>query len=180
MGVPNMPAELVLTVISRDRPGIVEAVAELVSDHSGNWIDSAMSRLGGEFAGILRISVPARCKDSLIQALSGLGKQGIAVTWRPNEAPRVVSGTKARLTLTGQDHAGIVRDVSHVLTSHGVNVDDLRTEVFAGSMTGEAMFSADAEVILPDELDVDDLRDALELIANDIMVDIDLTEAEAG
>lgn len=175
-----MPVELVLTVISRDRPGIVEAVAELVSDHSGNWIDSAMSRLGGEFAGILRISVPERCKDALVQALSGLAEQDIVVTWRPSGEPRAVSGTKARLTLTGQDHTGIVREVSHVLARQGVSVDDLRTEVFAGSMTGEAMFSADAEVVLPDGLDVDDLRDALELIANDIMVDIDLTEAEAG
>ena len=174
-----MPEELVLTVISRDRPGVVETVAEVVSDHSGNWIDSAMSRLGGEFAGILRISVPTRCKDALVAALPKLAEKDISVTWRASEGDSSIDGPRAHLTLTGQDHAGIVRDVTQVLAAQGVSVDNLRTEVFTGSMSGEAMFSADAEIILPGSLDVDDLRDALELLANDIMVDIDLQEAAA-
>ena len=43
-----MPVELVLTAIARDRPGIVEALADVVTRHSGNWVDSSMARLGGE------------------------------------------------------------------------------------------------------------------------------------
>ncbi len=50
-----MDANLVLTVIAEDKPGLVESLASIISEHSGNWVDSAMSRLGGEFAGIQRV-----------------------------------------------------------------------------------------------------------------------------
>ena len=52
-----MTTYLVLTIIGEDRPGIVESLAEIISDYSGNWLESSMSQLAGKFAGILRVSV---------------------------------------------------------------------------------------------------------------------------
>ena len=54
-----MPTPLVMTIIGPDRTGLVESVARVVAEHGGNWLESRMSRLGGEFAGILRIELPA-------------------------------------------------------------------------------------------------------------------------
>ena len=48
---------LVLTLIGPDRAGLVEAVAAVVADHGGNWLESRMSRLAGQFAGILEVEV---------------------------------------------------------------------------------------------------------------------------
>ncbi len=166
--------EMVLTVIARDRPGLVEALAEVIIAHGGNWVDSAMSRLGGEFAGIVKISVPEAQIESLKSALEALGHQGIRVTFETNTPSPPPAGTKARLGIMGQDHKGIVRDVSRVLAEKSVNVDSLNTVVFTGSMSGEAMFSAKADIVLPDELDLDDLCEALEEIAGDLMVDVEL------
>ena len=45
-----MTTYLVLTIIGEDRPGIVESLAEIISDHSGNWLESSMSQLAGKFA----------------------------------------------------------------------------------------------------------------------------------
>ncbi len=173
-----MSKTYVLTALSHDRPGVVEQLAQVVADHSGNWIDSAMARLGGEFAGILRVTVPDESVIALEKALFDLANDGITVLWQHDETRPTGPGRAARIELTGQDHTGIVRDVSHVLTEHGVSVDRLDTSIFSGSMSGEAMFSAVADINLPDSLDVGDLRDALELIANDIMVDIELKEIE--
>src|SRR5258708_1142979 len=50
-----MQLSLVMTVIGEDRPGLVDSVAGIVADHGGNWLESRMSRLGGQFAGILRV-----------------------------------------------------------------------------------------------------------------------------
>ncbi len=50
-----MAVELVLTVIARDRPGLIKDLSETIAMHGGNWVDSSMARLGGEFAGILRV-----------------------------------------------------------------------------------------------------------------------------
>ena len=53
-----MQRALVMTVIGQDRPGLVDTIAGLVAGHAGNWLESRMSRLGGQFAGILRVEVP--------------------------------------------------------------------------------------------------------------------------
>lgn len=172
-----MAVELVLTAIARDRPGVVEALADVVAGHSGNWVDSSMARLGGEFAGILRVSVEDDRVGALEAALAGLGAQGIDVTVRRDRAPAATAGRHARLALTGLDHPGILLEVSRILAQHAVSIDELRTSVFPGSMGGEPMFSAHADVVVPEALELAALREALERIAHDIMVDIDLTEA---
>ena len=52
-----MQSRLVLTLIGKDRPGLVEALAATVAEHGGNWVESRMCRLGGEFAGVLRVEI---------------------------------------------------------------------------------------------------------------------------
>lgn len=171
-----MSVELVLTILSRDHPGIVEALADTIAAHSGNWIDSSMARLGGEFAGILRVSAPKENIEDLVDALKGLSKRDIEVTVHRDRTAPPQGGHKVRLSLTGLDHPGIVLEVSRVLTGFDANIVELHTESFTGSMGGEAMFSANAQIILPETLDTDELRNALERIAHDIMVDIELEE----
>ena len=50
---------LVLTVFAPDKPGQVERIAQCIAEHGGNWLESRMSRMAGQFAGILRVGVPA-------------------------------------------------------------------------------------------------------------------------
>lgn len=177
-GTKNMPVELVLTILSRDQPGVVEALADTVTAHSGNWIDSSMARLGGEFAGILRVSAPEENIDALVKALTGLSEKGIDVTLRRDRAAATQQGGhRVQLSLTGLDHPGIVLEVSRALAGFNANIEELRTETFTGSMGGEAMFSANAQITLPETLNMDEVREALERIADDIMVDIELEEA---
>ena len=60
---------LVVTVIGRDRPGLVESVSAAIEAQGGSWVESRMSRLAGQFAGILRASVPEAGVDALSEAL---------------------------------------------------------------------------------------------------------------
>jgi glycine cleavage system regulatory protein len=82
------------------------------------------------------------------------------------------------LNLTGVDHPGIVREVWSALARHGVSINELYTEVRRGSMTGEPLFIAQAIVIPPTGLATDALRTELERIANDVMVELALTESD--
>ena len=82
-----MELPLVMTVIGRDRPGLVEAIASLVVEHHGNWLESRMCRLGGEFAGILRIQLPAENEPELLLALRKLEEQGINIVVKADHAP---------------------------------------------------------------------------------------------
>ncbi len=176
-----MQTALVMTVIGRDRTGLVESVARLVAENGGNWLESRMCRLGGEFAGILRVHIPNEKTQALIQALESLKAQGLTVITRPDQAASTLKRERlASLELVGQDRPGIVQHVSAVLTSQGVNVEELTTERTSAPMSGESLFRAAARLRLPDSCVVSDLRKELETVAGDLMVDISFVELPAN
>lgn len=168
-----MQLSLVMTMIGPDRPGLVEAVAAIVTEHGGNWLESRMSRLGGHFAGILRVEFPAQKEDAIVRALQNLESTGLSVVIHldrqkltPSEQPL------SSLEIVGHDRPGIVREISRVLAGHSVNVEDLNTERASAAMSGEMLFKAKAKLKIPASCDVNGLRQALEKIAGDLIVEI--------
>lgn len=174
-----MQRALVMTVIGQDRPGLVETVANLVTEHGGNWLESRMARLGGQFAGILRVQLPVDKEAGLLQALQELQERGLTITAHPDTAP-VPSG-KAKmydLELVGQDRPGIVRQISGALADFGINLEELETECGSAAMSGETLFKAHAQLSIPAESDLNAIRQTLERIAADLIVEITLAQAD--
>src|SRR2546429_5453896 len=83
-----MQLSLVMTVIGRDKPGLVDSLAGIVAEHGGNWLESRMSRLGGQFAGILRVQVPAEKEATLVGALQQIQPAGLYVLGHPDRDDR--------------------------------------------------------------------------------------------
>lgn len=173
-----MASSLVLTVIGPDRPGLVEALSRTVAAHGGSWEASRMARLAGQFAGILEVRVPEDRTAGLFEALHGLQVHGLRVLVEESSIPvEVVEQRTLRLELIGQDRPGIMRHVSSALAAAGVNVVELSTGCSSAPMSGEMLFNATALLQHPLGRSVDELRDALERIAEDLMVDIQLAES---
>ena len=174
-----MLATLVMTIIGADRPGLVQLIATRVADHGGNWLESRMCHLGGQFAGILRAEVPAARVDELVKALQTLESAGLNVTIHTESgaAPSAI-GSVAALELVGQDRPGILRLVAGVLAAHGVNVEELASERVSAPMGGGTLFKARATVLMPPGTSLGALRGDLERIASDLMVDLNLRPAE--
>jgi glycine cleavage system regulatory protein len=169
----------VMTIIAADRPGLVDSVAQLVAKHKGNWLESRMSRLGGQFAGILRVTVPQAEELPLIQALEELRTQGLTIVVH-QDAP-VAAPPKCRtnvLEIVGQDRPGIVRQISHALAVRGINVEELHTECASAAMSGETLFKARARLSIPESCDTAKLRQELERIAADLIVEIALEDVK--
>ncbi len=168
---------LVLTAIGPDRPGLVELLSKTIAAHDGNWLESRMAHMAGKFAGILRLSVPSHNADSLTTALSGLAQSGLKVTVETSDTEAVQAGRRTlRLELVGHDHPGIVRELSHALSARGVNVEELLTEVQSAAMSGEMLFRADARLCLPENMQVAELRQTLEDVADVLTVEISLED----
>lgn len=172
--------DLVLTLIGPDRPGLVESVAARVAAHGGNWLESRMAHLAGQFAGILRVEVPADKVAALRAALAELEAQGLRIVAQGGAAPAAGGMRVMELQAVGQDHPGIVRDISQVLLRHGVNIEELTTDRLSAPMAGGQLFSARARLHVPASLDADRLRRDLETIADDLMVDLTLVQAVIG
>lgn len=170
-----MLATLVMTVIGADRPGLVQMVAARVADHGGNWLESRMCRLGGQFAGILRVEVPRERRDELVNALRTLEVDGLRVIIHAEGAALVTAhGALASVELVGTDRPGILRSVSGVFAAHGVNVEELASERVNAPMDGGTLFQARATVLVPPNVKLSDLRTDLEKIAADLMVHLKL------
>ncbi|MEO6567564.1 MAG: ACT domain-containing protein [Opitutaceae bacterium] len=182
-----MLATLVMTVIGADRPGLVQMVAARVADHGGNWLESRMCRLGGQFAGILRVEVAPERRDELLNALRTLEVDGLRVIIHADAG--VLSETRARaqaedramprgtlvtVELVGTDRPGILRSVSGVFAAHGINVEELASERINAPMDGGMLFQARATLLVPAAVKLADVRTDLEKIAADLMVDLKL------
>ncbi len=172
-----MNRSLVITLIGPDRPGLVEVVAQTVSAHEGNWLESRMSRLAGQFAGILRVEVPENRSEALGRALAALASQDLRVVVE-SSAEGKTSGKEHHLVLqlVGTDRPGIVREISQALAKRGVNFDELHTEISTAPMSNERLFHATANLRVPPSLSIPDLRSHLEMISIDLIVDIDFAE----
>ena len=166
-----MTVTAVLTVVARDRPGIVRSVAAAVAAEDGNWIDSSLARLGGEFAGIIRVDVARARLSSLEARLARLAHEGVQVSVRTTgrSAP---TGRRARLSLTSVDQPGIVHEISDVLARLGISIERFDSQVEPGSMSGAPLFVATADLVLPEELSLVTAQDAIEALAGDLMADL--------
>jgi glycine cleavage system regulatory protein len=175
-----MQRSLVMTVIGEDRPGLVDSVASIVAEHGGNWLESRMSRLGGQFAGIVQVEVPAEKEQPLAGALKNLAARGLNVVVH-SDRPQSAAAERpvSVLEIVGQDRPGIVRQISHALASFGVNVEELHTECASAAMSGETLFKARARLSIPESCNIPELRRTLEKIAADLIVEISL-EAPAN
>ncbi len=170
-----MSRYLIITVLGDDRPGLVEAVSQVIAAHGGNWLESRMARLAGKFAGVLRASVPDTQTERITHALEELETHGLrllldwSTQYEPAEQHRWLT-----LDLLGTDRPGIIHEIAHALAERGINIDELYTAYHSAPMSGETLFKATALLRLPLDEGVVALQEHLEHLAHDLMVDIHL------
>jgi len=159
-----------------DRPGLVETLSSIISEHQGNWLESRLSHLAGKFAGIVHLQVSNSHVDALRQALEALQQQGWVINIEQSQVQEIATNnpTQMQLNIVGNDRPGIVKEISQVLSTLQVNVLDLATHFESAAMSAEALFKTQARVQLPKQLDEDELRDKLENLSNDLMVEVKL------
>jgi methionyl-tRNA formyltransferase len=175
-----MNVSLVITVIGPDRPGIVRMLADRGRQFDANWAESRMASLAGQFAGIVRWEIPAANAESMIAALRELEASNLRIVI--TQAPTTQGMGDRRLInleLVGHDRPGIVQEVSRALLDRDVSIEELETEFTSGAWSGEKLFKAVALLSVPHTLTVEALRNALEALANEFMVDLSAHEESA-
>lgn len=167
-----MKCYLIMTVLGSDRPGLVSSLAATVARHGGNWLESRMARLAGQFAGIVRIECPAAAVDGLLNELRAPGIAGLTV-----QAVRAAAVEEpARRTLTvdvmGHDRPGIVRELTTAIAKAGGNVEELTTNLESAPMSGHPMFRACGVISILENVATSELIAAIESLGGDLTVDV--------
>jgi glycine cleavage system regulatory protein len=164
----------IISFIGEDRPGLVEALSEVISKHGGNWLESRLSQLAGKFTGLISISLPEASSAALQKDLKALSEAGLSIRVTPctGQAAKTEHARLITLTILGPDRPGIVREIAAALSSRAINVVDMESYVSSAPMSAELLFHARVEAALPEQGNLEELGDSLDAIANEMDVDI--------
>lgn len=151
---------LVLTAVGTDRPGLVKQISAMIRDARANLEDSRMAILGGEFALILLVSGEEAAVAAVERRSRELGKElGLEMIVRETAPPREPRSYLAyRIRVTGVDHPGIVHSITDILARRGVNVASLESHLSYAPLSGTPLFVLEAELQLPGEVALKELR----------------------
>jgi glycine cleavage system regulatory protein len=176
--------ELVLTLIGRDRAGVVASLADVVRFHDGNWKRSEMAEIAGTFAGVVVVEVGEDQVDELLTNLLVLRDQGLHVTAQQVEEPVVApDADEVRLRLTGDDRPGVVHEISTAISDAGISISRLGTVTDLPGEDGAKRFEITIQLAVPVGTDIDALLDSIMRAADTLGIALDvedLTGDDAG
>lgn len=164
-----------LTIIGRDRPGIVAQVTEIVYRLGCNIADSSCSILGGQFAMILILSQPEFTgKESFGDAFAPLEATNLSVfirTLKPGGEIRPhLEGEICMISVYGADQPGIVYKVAKELGDRQINITDLNTKLVGSEE--RPVYVMMLEAVLPTTMCIEALMESMEELAKQLQVDI--------
>ena len=164
-----------LTIVGRDRPGIVSQVTEILFKQGCNLADSSCSILGGQFAMILILGHPEFTnRESFGDAFKPLEDADLSVALRVlkpgGEVRSNIEGDLCMISVYGSDKPGIVYRVAKVLGEKQVNITDLNTKLVGTEE--RPVYVMVIEAALPEGVEEEDVDNWLATIRNELQVDI--------
>ena len=172
---PPTTTSLVVTVVGPDRPGIVRLLSERAQRFGANWEASRLSRLAGEFAGMVHFEVPRENADALAASLQTLESSGLKLVIAKSDPSGAPAGMRSiDLSLVGEDRVGIVSHLTRILAEAGISIEHIHTEIVGSTAAAPKKFKVSAHLLVPDAVATDELRKRLEPVASEMKVDIAL------
>lgn len=165
-----------VSLVGKDRPGIVAAITQGLFHLGCNIADSSCTMLGGEFAMILIISLKSPfSKTRLIEQLKPvcdiIGMSLGVRRLHPDEVARNESKDEiCMISVYGADQPGIVYRVTRELAARNVNITDLNTKLIGTAE--EPVYVLMLEVALPDGQTAEGVEEALAALKKELNVEI--------
>jgi len=182
MDTDHLPTNVVFTLTGTDRIGLVDDITQLLLALGGNVETSRMARLGGEFAALMLVTLPAEQVPALAEQFESLTAEGYKLTvtlTRPGPAQPPAAGWPYRIQVTGADHEGIIHEIAHHLSQRGINIEAMDTSTRPAPISGTPLFSMHALVAVPPSLQAEDWESTLEEVGRRLNVEIEVTEGAA-
>ena len=169
-------AHFAVTIISKDRPGIVADTTEVLFRLGCNIEDSSCTMLGGDFAMILVVSHEKPFpKARLVDEYKALHERtGLAIHVRSLSEEEICpvkeEGELCLVSVYGSDQPGIVYRVTRALADQRINITDLNTRLIG--TPEEPVYVLMLEAILPPPMSVEEAERLLESLKKELAVEI--------
>ena len=173
-----MQTTLVLTFIADDQPGLTDILSGVIREHQGNWLESKLVHMRGKYTGIIEISIASENLPALQQSFESLMLKGFAILLEPiNQKFNALTHRRAALSILGLDRPGIVKELSQRFALERINIEQFNSKVEAAPMSGEPLFKAEIEIALPEGVDIESLDEQIDLIAQQLDIEYQLSIA---
>jgi glycine cleavage system transcriptional repressor len=170
---------MAITVIGRDRPGIVANVSGVLYRHRSSIEELSQTVIRGQFAMILIATLgegaSAQALKSELRDLSRDLGLDIDLRWlKPEDLiPYEAGGTEPFIiTARGKDRPGLVYGITELLAERGINITNLGAQV--ARLGQEPEYIQVFEVDIPKGLDYRLLQEKLRQRAEEMGVSVDL------
>jgi glycine cleavage system transcriptional repressor len=176
--MPRAESHLVLTAVGPDRPGLVNAISSLLHAAGANLEDSRMAILGGEFALLVLVSGPELAILRVEREVPRLESElGLKLLLKRTQAESPRNFLPYSIRVTGVDRPGIVRSVADLFARRQINVASLESRVTFAPLSGTPLFALDAELEVPSELALSELRREIATLSDEENLDVLLEPA---
>lgn len=121
---------LMLTLVGKDRPGIVAEVSHALFEMKGNLGEASMTRLGGNFTIMLMVCIPEK-KNVVHEKLRPVCDK-LELFFHLDEIEAGLHQhiePDVRISIHGADQAGIVAHATEALNKAGLNILNLESDV---------------------------------------------------
>jgi len=159
---------MILFLVAKDRPGIVDDLSTFLFKRNANIEDSRMADLGGRFSAMALFSCAPEHLETIRKDLDKLRKRGFEVSLHEADDPASISKRPEiplKLEVVSMDHPGIVRKVVHILNDHGINIYALNTQVLRAPLSGAPLFDLSLEAGVPPEVAISRVKEELNRLA---------------
>lgn len=163
---------IIFTLVGQDKPGLISDLAKTVYAMGGNWLGSNFSHMAGHFAGFVQIDLPLDKHQALIEGLSQ--HPDLKIHLLPGITEQPTDQQSVQIDITGNDKSGIVQDLTQILSQFNLNIVKFDSCIESAPNWGGELFKAKATITVATDFDLEALKESLESVANDLMVDIEI------
>lgn len=175
---------VVLSALAPDRPGLVADLTHYVTERGGNVEESRMLILGAEFGILVLVSGAQESIDAVLRDVKQLeaatGANVIARRTKSPEEHRRGERMPCLISAESFDRVGIVRAIAVAIQKLGLNIVDLETTAVDAPFTGATLFQIEAHVDVPRGTTIAQVRAAMEQVANQEHLDVEVRSLAAG
>lgn len=164
-----------ISLVGPDRPGLIEELSDIVLEHKGNWMGSRMAHMSSLFAGVARIQIEADNAAKLEKALNGVlfDNGHIHLYADTNGESESTSSDKKQyhIEIVANDRPGILQEVTHAISSNGINIEELESHIEDGAMASGPLFRCELIISCDNDEQADKAHEDLEALTGEIFID---------
>lgn len=170
-----MRTHIILFLVGKDRPGIVDDLSTLLYERGANIEDSRMATMGGRFSIMTLFSCAPDQLEAIGADLDDLRELGFEISLHEADDPGTVpreAGLPFKLEIVSMDHPGIIQNVVSILHGHNVNIQNLDTRVTSAPLSGAPLFDLILEASVPADRSIARVKEELMKLAAEMNLDL--------